>query len=380
MKLIHMGDLHIGKRVHEVNMLKEQEFALKQVLALIEEEKPDAVLLAGDIYDKAVPSAEAVELVDEFLTQLSERGQKVFMISGNHDSPERLSFGSRILRKKNLFISEVFQGTMNRYSLEDEFGEVVFYLLPFIKPANVRAFEPEKELETYEAAVRTVIEKAEIDTRKRNVLIAHQFVTAAGAEAERSESEAVSVGGQEQIDVSVFAPFDYVALGHLHAPQRMGRESVRYAGSLLKYSFSEAQQKKSITVVTIAEKGNMKIEKKPVAVLHDMRKVRGTLKELLDPAVYEGTAADDYLQITLTDTEPVLDAVGKLRSVYKNMLRLEFEYKKENRGRHLSMAEVEQKSSLALFEEFYRDRNGIELSKRQRMEVKRIFEELEEGI
>lgn len=377
MKLIHMGDLHIGKRVHEVNMLKEQEFALKQVLGLIEEERPDAVLLSGDIYDKPVPSAEAVELMDEFLTRLSEQGQKVFMISGNHDSAERLSFGGRILRKRNLFISEVFQGSINRYTLEDEFGEVVFYLLPFIKPANVRVYEPEAEIETYEAAVRSVIEKAGVDSRKRNILLAHQFVTASGMETERSDSETVSVGGQEQIDVSVFDPFDYVALGHLHAPQKVFRDSVRYSGSLLKYSFSEAEQKKGITIVTIKEKGNIKIEKKPLAVLHDMRRIKGPLKELLDPSVYNGTALEDYLQVTLTDKAPVLDAIGQLRAVYKNVLSVEFEQKREKSEKNLSMEEIERKSSCALFEEFYRDRNGLELSERQKKEVRDLFEELE---
>lgn len=380
MKLIHMGDLHIGKRVHEVNMLKEQEFALKQVLGLIEEERPDAVLLSGDIYDKPVPSAEAVELMDEFLTRLSEQGQKVFMISGNHDSAERLSFGGRILRKRNLFISEVFQGSINRYTLEDEFGEVVFYLLPFIKPANVRVYEPEAEIETYEAAVRSVIEKAGVDSRKRNILLAHQFVTASGTETERSDSETVSVGGQEQIDVSVFDPFDYVALGHLHAPQKVSRDSVRYSGSLLKYSFSEAEQKKGITIVTIKEKGNIRIEKKPLAVLHDMRRIKGPLKELLDPSVYNGTALEDYLQVTLTDKAPVLDAIGQLRAVYKNVLSVEFEQKREKSEKNLSMEEMERKSSCALFEEFYRDRNGLELSERQKKEVRDLFEELEERV
>ena len=250
MKLIHLSDLHLGKRVNEYSMLEDQEYILKKIINVIDDEKPDGVIIAGDVYDKSIPSAEAVQLFDDFLVQLAKRSLKVFVISGNHDSPERIAFGSRIMDASGIHMSPVYSGDITPIPLEDEFGTVNIYILPFIKPAHVRRYA-ENEITTYTEAVEYVISKLNIDPANRNVLVTHQFVTG----ALRSESEEISVGGSDNVDAYVFEPFDYVALGHIHSPQTCGSENIRYCGTPLKYSFSEVHDKKSVTVVELREKG-----------------------------------------------------------------------------------------------------------------------------
>lgn len=377
MKLLHIADLHIGKRVNEFNMIEDQKFVLEQILQMAREEKTDGVLIAGDVYDKSQPSVEAVELFDEFLTKLTELGQLVCIISGNHDSPERLSFGNRIFQKNGLYIAGVFDGTLHKITLEDEHGAVNIYMLPFLKPAMVRPFF-EQPAESYDEAVRIAISMAKINTNERNILLAHQFVVSGTQQPEHSESESISVGGLDNVDVSAFDAFDYVALGHLHRPQGIGRDNVRYAGSPLKYSFSEVYHQKSATLLELGSKGNLSITRFPLIPLHDMREIKGPIAELLRMGREEPQYAEDYIHATLTDEEEIYDAVGQLRQVYPNLMALDFE---NSRTRQIVSSEVnafgdiERKSPLDLFAEFYRMQNNNELTPEQTRVMERIFEQ-----
>ena len=319
MKLVHLSDLHLGKRVNEFSMLEDQKHILWEILRIIGREKPEGVIIAGDVYDKAVPPAEAVALLDEFLVRLAGMKTEVFIISGNHDSAERIAFGSRLIRESGVHLSPVFSGEIEPCTLTDEYGEAKIWMLPFIKPADVRHAFPEEEIADYTDAVRTVIRHMNPDPSVRNVLVAHQFVTGAA----RSDSEDVSVGGMDNVDASVFEPFDYVALGHIHGPQRIGRETVRYCGTPLKYSFSERNHVKSVTVVTLGEKGRTEIRTVPLIPLHDMREIRGTYEELTLRKNWEGTATDDYLHVILTDENDVPDAMARLRVIYPNIMKVD---------------------------------------------------------
>ena len=373
MKFIHLSDLHIGKRVNEFSMIEDQKYILRQVIELVQKERPDGVLLAGDIYDKPVPSAEAVQVFDEFLNGLAEQKVSIFIISGNHDSPERLAFGGNLLKNTGVYVSPVFREIPKAIAMYDEYGEVNVYLLPFIKPAYVKQVMPKENVETYQEAVQTIIEHMEIDNEKRNIILAHQFVTGAS----RCESEEVSVGGLDQIGAEVFDVFDYVALGHIHSPQHIGRETLRYCGTPLKYSFSEAEQKKSVVVMEIKEKGDIFIEKVPLKPLRDLRKIRGTYMELMSKDFYEGTETDDYLQITLTDEEDVPDGMAKLRTVYPNLMQLVYDNSRTRQSRQVEVTEhVEQKSEMELFEEFYEIQNNQQMSEEQQDFVRELMEEL----
>lgn len=377
MKLLHIADLHIGKRVNEFNMIEDQKYILEQILRITDEEKPDGVLVTGDVYDKSQPSAEAVELLDEFLTKLTVFGYPIFMISGNHDSPERLSFGSRIMQKNGLHIAGVFDGVLQKVTLEDEHGIVNIYLLPFLKPSMVKPYF-EQPIESYDEAVRAVIFTAEINTQERNILLAHQFVVNGAQQPERSESESLSVGGLDNVDASAFDAFDYVALGHLHRPQRIGRDTVRYAGSPLKYSFSEARHQKSITLLDLGIKGELSIHQLPLIPLHDLREIKGPIAELLRIGREDPELTEDYIHATLTDEEEIYDAIGQLRQVYPNLMVLDFE---NSRTRHVvfsqiaSSGDVAKKSPMDLFAAFYQIQNNNELTPEQIHVMERIFEQ-----
>ena len=291
MKLIHLSDLHLGKRVNEYSMLEDQEYILKKIINVIDDEKPVGVIIAGDVYDKSIPSAEAVQLFDDFLVQLAKRSLKVFVISGNHDSPERIAFGSRIMDASGIHMSPVYSGDITPIPLEDEFGTVNIYILPFIKPAHVRRYA-ENEITTYTEAIEYVISKLNIDPANRNVLVTHQFVTG----ALRSESEEISVGGSDNVDAYVFEPFDYVALGHIHSPQTCGSDNIRYCGTPLKYSFSEAHDKKSVTIVELREKGNVSYKTVELVPQHNLVELKGTYEELTSKSFYENTTwQEDYI-------------------------------------------------------------------------------------
>lgn len=297
MKFIHLSDLHLGKRVNEFSMIEDQDYILKKILAIIDEEKPDSVIIAGDVYDKSVPSAEAVALFDSFLVSLAERKIQVFVISGNHDSAERIAFGSRLMDASGIHLSPVYRGEVSPIEMSDDYGKVNVYMLPFVKPSNVRAFFPEKEISSYTEAVKTAIDQMSVDLSQRNILITHQFVTGASS----AGSEELSVGGTDNVAAEVFDGFDYVALGHIHRLQKCGHENIRYSGTPLKYSFSEAKDQKSVTVVEIREKGNLEIAFVPLQPKHDMVEIRGTYNELMLKSFYENTSyRSDYMHITLT--------------------------------------------------------------------------------
>ena len=380
MKFIHLSDLHLGKRVNEFSMLEDQRCILAEILRIIDEERPDGVLIAGDVYDKSVPSAEAVALLDDFLVRLAKRDLQIFLISGNHDSAERMAFGGRLMEGSGVHLAPVYDGRVSPITLTDGHGPVKVYLLPFIKPAHVRRCFPEREISTYTDALSAAIEAMGVDQAERNVLVTHQFVTGAA----RCDSEEVTVGGTDNVDVSVFAPFDYVALGHLHGPQTVGRETVRYCGTPLKYSFSETGQQKSVTVVELGPKGTVTVGTVPLTPLRDLAELRGTYEELTFRGFYEGTSYQkDYVHITLTDEEDIPDAARKLQIIYPNLMKLDYDNKRTRAGLHLDGAEdAENRSPLELLEEFYEKQNGQPMGGEQRdfarEWMERIWEEGEE--
>lgn len=377
MKFIHLSDLHIGKRVNEYSMIEDQEYILKKVLNIIDDEKPRGVFIAGDIYDKSVPSAEAVSLFDEFLVSLSKRNLKVFVISGNHDSPERIAFGGRIMENGGIFMSPVYDGDVCPVCLEDEFGTVNIFMLPFVKPVHVRRFNEDAEIESYSDAVRIAVQNMKVDVSQRNIMITHQFV----AGAERTESEEVSVGGTDSVAVGIFDVFDYTALGHIHRAQNCGSEKVRYSGTPLKYSFSEAKDKKSVTVVELGEKGKLDVRTVELTPLRDMYEIRGKYKELMSMDFYKDTPyRDSYMHITLTDEEEIPDAIGKLRSVYHNIMKLDYDnIRTGSAGNGFAAADIENKSPFDHFEDFFSIQNRQPMNDRQRDFVKKLIEDIWEG-
>lgn len=376
MKLIHLSDLHIGKRVNEVSMIGDQEYILDQIIHIIDEEKADAVLIAGDVYDRSVPSAEAVTLFDDFLFRLAERKLPVLIISGNHDSPERLAFGNRLMEESGIHISPVYDGEIKPITLSDGHGDVRFWLLPFIKPAHVKRFYPDEGIETYTDACAVAVEKMDIDRAERNVLLTHQFVTGASV----CESEEISVGGSDNVDASVFEAFDYVALGHIHGPQNIGSEKIRYCGTPLKYSFSEAGHKKSVTVVELGKKGDLHTRTLPLIPRHDMREIRGTYAGLTAKSYYEGTAVDDYLHITLTDEEDVPEAMGRLRVIYPNLMKLTYDNIRTRSNSVVDgVQELQRKSPLDLLGELYELQNNQPMSGVQKEYARELIESIWEG-
>ena len=373
MKFLHLSDLHIGKRVNEVSMLDDQAYILDQILCIADVEWPDAVLIAGDIYDRSIPSNEAVTLFDDFLVKLAKRHLPVLMISGNHDSPERLSFGGRLLDASGIYISPVYHGNIQPITLTDSYGPVHFWLLPFIRPAHVRRFFPDEAIESYTDACRTAISHMSIDPTERNVLITHQFVTGAVT----CESEELSVGGTDNVDASIFDVFDYVALGHIHGPQNIGSNRIRYCGTPLKYSFSESDHHKSVTVVTINEKGTLHIQLQPLLPRRDLRQIRGSFAALTNKSSYKGTALDDYLHIILTDEEDVPEAIGKLRLIYPNIMKLSYDNTRTRTDRVIdAAADVQRKAPLELFEELYEMQNNQPMSEEQRRFAQDLIESI----
>lgn len=371
MRLIHLSDLHLGKRVNEVSMTEDQKYILQQILRIVKDENADAVMLSGDIYDKSLPTAEAVTLFDEFLSRLAYMGVKVYVISGNHDSPERLAFGRGLMEGAGIYISPVYNGNISPLQLADSHGTVNFWLLPFIKPAHVKRFFPEEKIESYTDACRVAVEKMSIDRAARNVLLTHQFVTGSTT----CDSEELSVGGSENVDASVFEGFDYVALGHIHGPQNIGSNKMRYCGTPLKYSFSEAGHYKSVTVVDLGAKGERELHTAALTPLHDMRVVRGSFAQLTDRSFYQDSATDDYLHVILTDEEDIPEAVGRLRSIYPNIMKLSYDNTRTRTNQTIDDAEdVERKSPLQLFAQLYEQQNNQPMSDRQSRFVQQLIE------
>ena len=370
MKILHLSDLHLGKRVFETFMLPEQRTILAQALAMTD--LCDAVVIAGDVYDKPVPPAEAVSLLDSFLTALSERGKPVMIVSGNHDSAERVAFGAALMEKSGIYVSPAYDGCVRRVELYDEYGPVHVHLLPFVKPAHVRAALCDDTIEGYTAAVRAAIEAMDIDRRARNVLVAHQFVTG----SVRSESEEIVVGGVDNVDADVFAPFDYVALGHLHAAQSLCGGRVRYCGAPLAYAFSECGREKAALLVTLGEQGEIAVRSLPFFPDHAMRRERGKFADLLDV----NRASEDYLQITLTDEDDLPDAARKLQEVYPNLLQVLY----DNARTRAAAADFSGEAAVArspidLFETLYSMQNGAPVSDAQRELLYGMIERIWEG-
>ena len=370
MRLIHLSDLHLGKRVNDFPMIEDQRFILERILEIIDEEKPQAVLIAGDVYDKPLPPAEAVRLFDDFISRLSETDTEVFIISGNHDSAERLSFGSQIMDRQGIHFAGGYDGSTHCFSLEDEYGRVNFYMLPFIKPVHVRqAFiddEKAAEIANFTDALGFAIDKMGVDTEERNVLIAHQFCTG----ALRSESEEISVGGLDNVDTSVFKPFDYTALGHLHGPQPAGTERIRYCGSPLKYSFSEKDQIKSVTVVDLGEKKDgvcsVLLRTTELVPARDMRELKGSFDKLTNINYYKLIEKEDYMRIILTDEEDVIGALGSLRAIYPNIMRLEYDNTRTRAAAIVPDAEGNDgRTPLEIFNNLYEIQNGKPMDEEQ---------------
>lgn len=376
MKFLHLADLHLGKRVNGFSMLEDQAHILRQILAILDDEQPDGVLIAGDVYDKSVPSVEAVGLLDGFLTELRARGVPVLLISGNHDSPERLAFGGRVMDSCGIHISPVYDGALAPVTLHDAFGPVHVWLLPFVKPAHVRRWFPDADIESYTDAMAEAVAHMDIDTAARNVLVTHQFVTG----GTRSGSEELSVGGTDNVDSGVFAPFDYVALGHLHGAQHIGRETIRYAGSPLKYSFSEARQHKSVTVVTLGEKGDVQVRTVALTPLRELREIRGSYDELTARSFYEHTTyRSDYLHLILTDEQDVFDAMSRLRTIYPYLMTLDYDNARTRAAGGMSVpAETERRTPLELFEALYQRQNHQPMSEVQRAYIAQLMEQIME--
>lgn len=378
MKFIHLSDLHLGKRVNEFSMLDEQTAILQQILTIIDTESPDGVLIAGDIYDKSIPPAEAVQLFDRFLVELVQRRLQVFVISGNHDSPERIAFGGRIMDASGIHLSPVYNGSVEPITMEDEHGKVNVYLLPFIKPAHVRRFYEEEDIVSYTDAVRVAVTAMDLNSEHRNVLVTHQFVTGAST----CDSEELSVGGSDNVDASVFADFDYVALGHIHGAQNCGSEKIRYCGTPLKYSFSEVNHQKSVTVAELGAKGELSLRTIDLVPLHDMSEIKGSFAELTDPTYYVGNpVVEHYLRIILTDEDSIPDAVSRLRIIYMNLMHLDYDNRRTRMSSEITTAtDAERKTAYQLFAEFFEDRNKVPMSVEQSEYMKKLIEEIEEEL
>ncbi len=380
MKILHLSDLHIGKIVLEQSMLEDQKYMLNQIIQKIKEEKIELVLISGDIYDRSVPPSDAVTCLNNFIKVLiKDLNLKVCMIAGNHDSKERLGFGSEIFADDGLYISANYSGTIDKIELEDEFGKLNVYMLPYIKPIEVKEYFEENEINSYNDAIRLVIQKEDINTKERNIILSHQFVTAGNEEPERSDSETLVLGGTENVDISCYKDFDYVALGHIHGPQRIGRDTARYSGTILKYSFSEVNQNKCLTILNFKEKGNLEINTSiTIKPLRDMRVIKGPIEELTNEEVYRNTNREDYIRAIITNEEQVYDAIGQIKKIYPNTLRLDIDNSKLKLSQDIQMSDlddIKKKNEVELFNEFYKYQNNQEMNEVQLDIIKQVVKE-----
>lgn len=377
MKILHLADLHLGKRVNEMSMIEDQKYILDQIITLIKEESVGIVLLCGDIYDKSIPTIEAIHLLDEFLDQLSKMAIKVLMISGNHDSIDRLSFGKSLFTRSNLYIASQFENEIEKITVKENGITVNFYMLPFVKSAYISHIF-QLQTDSYEECFRYLIEHTKIDEEETNILLSHQFVTANKKNPELSDSETSSLGGIDNIDFHIFDPFDYVALGHIHKSQAMGREMVRYAGSILKYSFSEIHMDKKATILTIDAKKEISLSFHPLKPLRDMREIECSLEELLKKQCEIGKQ-EDYMHVILTDEEQILDAIGKVRTIYPNVMQISFKnrrHMKQLESAQIKEDQISDQSPAELFEQFYKMQNHIDLDEKRLQLVLSVFEEV----
>ena len=364
MKLLHLGDLHLGRSLGDFDLIEDQKYILDQILKIIEKENVDGVLIAGDVYDKSIPSEAATNLLDYFLCKLSESRVQTFMISGNHDSDDRLNYGSNLFEANQIYISALYHGTLDKRTVTDEYGEVNVYLLPFVKASQVRHFYPEETIDSYDDAVRVILKHADMDVTQRNVIVAHQFVTGQSEGPALGGSEGAgtqSVGLVEKIGYDCFDGFDYVALGHIHSPQRVGRDEVRYSGSPLKYSLSEVHNAKSVPVITMGKKGEVTLELIPLKPMRDLRHIKGNLKALLEPK--NMTDVEDFIYVTLTDEEIINDAMGIFQQTYPNTVKIDYDNSRTRAMEHVDISNIaENKSFSELISDFYRLIYNCEMS------------------
>lgn len=368
---MHLADLHLGKNILEQSLIEDQRYILEQIVVLAVKENVEIILICGDIYDKGIPNVEAVRLFSEFLTKLHNLKIKVLVISGNHDSRDRLSFGNELFVDNEIFIEGIFNGEVKKVTFSDKYGELNIYMLPFVRPSDVRFYYPDCEIGNYHDAINTIIANINIDLSKRNIIMIHQFVTAMGIELERSDSENIALGGIDNVDVSLFDNFDYVAMGHVHRGQKLIKETVRYAGSPLKYSFSEVNHKKSVPIIEFKAKNEVEIKLVDLIPKKDMRIIKGKLNNLLDNEVIKLGNCDDYISAVITDDDYIMNAIGKLRKVYKNLLRLEYQNIRTLNEVEVSCSSVEEnlkKSEQELFEDFYLKQNNLRLND-ERLEI-----------
>ncbi len=381
MRFIHVADLHIGKIVNGFSMIEDQKHVLNEILRLAHESHAQALVIAGDFYDKSTPSAEAVSLVDKFLTDAVRIGLKVIAVSGNHDSSERIAYASEILRSQGVAVSPVYDGKISSYPIEDVHGIVRFWLMPFMKPANVRPYFPEEEIGSdYTTAIACALSTCAFDESERHVLVAHQFVTSGSTKPDLSDSE-VSIGGLDNVDASVFKPFSYVALGHIHRAQRIGCDSIRYSGSPLKYSYSEIAHAKSATLVEIDAEGKARYELLPLKPMRDLREIKGPLQELISDEIADSANANDYVRVILTDEHPAIDALARIRSVYPNVMGIEYEnsWTRTQTQAAVTSCEVEKIDPLELFARFYEVQNGCELTSEQAQLARQAYSQASES-
>lgn len=373
MKFLHLGDLHLGKSLGDFDLIRDQKFILDQILEIVKNQSIDGVLIAGDVYDRAVPSEAATKLLDYFLSSLAEAGIMTFVISGNHDSDERLHYGSDLFEKNRIYISAKYEGTLYKKTVTDDYGEIDVYLLPFVKASQVKHFLPDAKIENYDDAVRAVLEQAQVDATRRNVIVAHQFVTGSSEDPVISGSEGVgvqSVGLVEKIGYDCFKDFDYVALGHIHSPQKIGREEVRYSGSPLKYSLSEVANDKSVPVITMEEKGKTSIELIPLKPVRDMRHIKGELKQLLKKE--NVTDTEDFIYATLTDEDIVNDAMGIFQQIYLNTVKIDYDNSHTKELEQVDISKIaENRSFEELITDFYSKIYGCEISEEE-MDIMRM--------
>ena len=377
MKLMHLSDLHLGKLALEQSMIDDQKYILNQIIDIVKKEKVDIVLIAGDVYDKSIPTIEAVNLFSNFLTKLYKLKVLVFVISGNHDSKDRLSFGNELFVDNGIYIEGIFNGNLRCETINDKDGKLNIYMLPFIKPVEIKRFYPDEIIDTYEDAIKCILKHSSINKNERNIIMVHQFVTSLGEDVIRSDSESISLGGIDNIDVTLFKDFDYVAMGHIHGPQKVGRETVRYSGSPLKYSFSEVNQKKSVCIIEFNSKEDINISKIPLIPIRDMRVIKGPFDKLISKEIVNLENKNDYLDVILTDDDYIINAIGKLRKFYPNILKLEYENKISS-NEVLDNIDIDKSnmSPIDLFSEFYKMQNGIELSVKKKKIIEEVIKEV----
>jgi exonuclease SbcD len=372
MKFLHLGDLHLGKTLSDFDLIEDQRYILDQILRIADKESIDGVFIAGDVYDKSIPSEAATRLLDYFLIELAKKEIKVFMVSGNHDSDDRLNYGSALFASNQIFISAVFDGTLHKQSFADGDTEIAIYMLPFVKASQVRHYFPDEDIKNYDDAVRAIIKNTVINRKHKNILVAHQFVAGREEDPALAGSESVgtqSVGLAEKIGYDCFDDFDYVALGHIHSPQKVGRDEIRYSGSPLKYSLSEANNEKTVPLITVSAEERVRIELVPLKPMRNMRHIKGTLKELLDKKNVKAT--EDFIYATLTDEDIVNDAMGIFQQVYPNTVRIDYDNSHTKEIEQVDISRIaENKTFPELIGDFYRQMYGCEITEEE-MDVMR---------